>query len=112
MIDGHELNDKQAKALIALLSSLTIKDAAEQCGMSEATIYNYLKQPEFRSIYTDLVNEKMKEALQKSKLLSSVAVETVAELMQDKSQPGRVRLGAAELVLDILTNHDRRTLLK
>ncbi len=112
MIDGYEINDKQSKVLIALLSTLTIKDAAEQCGLSEATIYNYLNQPDFRSVYTNLVNEKMKDALQKSKLLSSTAVETLAELMQDKSQPGRVRLGAAELVLNILTNHDRRSLLK
>ncbi len=37
----------QDKAIEALIATNTVRDAAEQCGLSETTLYRYLRDPEF-----------------------------------------------------------------
>ena len=48
-IDG--LPDSQRKALAALLTSRTHKEAAGKCGLSEATIWRYLRDSAFAEHY-------------------------------------------------------------
>jgi hypothetical protein len=54
----------QARALAALLSEKTVRDAAVKCGLSEKTMYKYLQDGQFRqalqeaqaAIYTEVSN--------------------------------------------------------
>ena len=48
MIDKTEkLPGKQGKALAALLNNPTVRDAAREAELSEATLYRYLQEPAF-----------------------------------------------------------------
>jgi hypothetical protein len=58
------LSGNQARALAALLSEKTVRDAAVKCGLSEKTMYKYLQDGQFRqalqeaqaAIYTEVSN--------------------------------------------------------
>jgi hypothetical protein len=58
------LSGNQARALAALLSEKTVRDAAVKCGLSEKTLYKYLQDGQFRlalqeaqaAIYTEVSN--------------------------------------------------------
>ena len=43
-----DLNDNQKKAIRALLSTTTVRAAAEVCGLAERTLHHYLAQEPFR----------------------------------------------------------------
>lgn len=40
------------KAIAALINAPSIREASRQCGLSEETLYRYLKDKEFLSEYT------------------------------------------------------------
>lgn len=46
--NDHVLTRNQGRALSAVLASRSVPDAAKRCGLSEKTIYRYLKTPSFR----------------------------------------------------------------
>lgn len=92
---------KKNQALTALMESASISEAAEKAGISRRTMYNYLhgdigfaraykqRQEESATLYFEFL-EKNRER----------AAEVVLELMEDKQQPGAIRLKAAKAILD------------
>jgi len=48
---GTRRNPNHPKALLALLSTSSVKEAAEMCGLSDRTLRNYLSDPEFKQAY-------------------------------------------------------------
>ena len=93
-------NSTDDKIIAALLQYGTIREAAAQCGLSERTIYNKLKKPEF------------KQALQKGKalIISNVsthltgqlerAVKGLLELLDDPGTPPSVKLMTCKTIME------------
>jgi AcrR family transcriptional regulator len=69
------------KILIALLEGVSIRDAAKTSGVSEATIYNYLKDTEFLSEYRNARRQTVESAIAQMQNAASEAVERLRELM-------------------------------
>ncbi len=69
------------KILIALLEGVSIRDAAKTSGVSEATIYNYLKDTEFLSEYRTARRQTVENAIGQMQNAASEAVERLRELM-------------------------------
>ncbi len=65
------------KILVALLEGVSIRDAAKTSGVSEATIYNYLKDTEFLSEYRNARRQTVENAIGQMQQASSEAVETL-----------------------------------
>src|SRR5437868_9071496 len=91
---------KQEKAIIALLNEPTTKDAAEAAGVSEVTLWRWLQNPEFRASYMEVRRVAVQRAIARTQAATSEAVETLREVMSDKSAKGSERIAAAKAILD------------
>ncbi len=67
----------QEKVLVALLETPSIRDAAKLSGISEATIYNYLKDKEFLTEYRNARRQTVESAIAQMQNAASEAVETL-----------------------------------
>jgi AcrR family transcriptional regulator len=68
------------KVLIALVETSSIRDAAKSSGISEATIYSFLKDKEFLSEYRNARRQTVESAIAQMQNAASEAVETLKEL--------------------------------
>ena len=91
---------RQEKAIIALLNEPTTKDAAEAAGVSEVTLWRWLQQPEFRASYMEVRRVAVQRAIARTQAITSEAVETLREVMNDQSSKGSERIAAAKAILD------------
>lgn len=92
-------NTNKEKALAALLKCPTIKEAAIESGLSEETLYRYLREKDFLTDYREARRSIMETAtteLQKSAL---EAVETLKR-NQNCENPA-VEIRAAKAILDL-----------
>jgi AcrR family transcriptional regulator len=68
------------KVLIALVETSSIRDAAKSSGISEATIYSFLKDKEFLSEYRNARRQTVESAIAQMQNAASEAVERLKEL--------------------------------
>ncbi len=100
MQDSEKLTSKEIQLVNALLTSKTIREVSEKTGLSEATIYRYLKK---EKIVNEL--EKSKRELTNNTLryfitLGNKALNNIEELMNSKYE--RIRLETSKYVLDMI----------
>jgi AcrR family transcriptional regulator len=79
------------KVLIALLKTSSIRDAAKSSGISEATIYNYLKDKEFLAGYRNARRQTVETAIAQMQSAASEAVERLKELQYCENPAVAVR---------------------
>jgi hypothetical protein len=68
------------KVLVALLETPSIRDAAKSSGVSEATIYNFLRDSEFKTAYRNARRQTVETAIAQMQNSASEAVERLKEL--------------------------------
>ncbi len=83
----------------ALLSSPTVRSAAEKCGVSERTIYKRLENESFKQRYDDERKATFKRCSEALQARLAGAVEAITEVMDGESSSPQTRLNAAEAVL-------------
>lgn len=86
--------------IAAMLTSGTIAAAAESCGISPRTIYDRMKDRDFRAEYGAAKNEIIRGAVYKLNQQLSAAADTVVEIMQNPENNSAVRLQAAQTILN------------
>src|SRR5437764_9980785 len=92
--------NRQEKAIIALLNQPTMKEAAEAAGVSEVTLWRWLQNADFRSSYMEARRLAVQRAIARTQAATSEAVETLREVIRDKSAKGSERIAAAKAILD------------
>lgn len=94
-----KLSRNQEKFLIALMSNGTIKDASEQAGITTATAYKYLNDPDFKKEHRRIRREAFEQAT--SRLTQSIdeAVEVLRTVMKDDGEVGATRVQASRTIL-------------
>ena len=95
------LTTNQNKVLRALLSCKTQSEVAKQAGLSERTISNYLKQPEFLKELHLVESEFNKMVITRLARVQQKALDTINQLMTS-SRSDTVRLRASIAWLDFL----------
>ena len=91
---------KADKVLLAALGcGATIEVAAHKAGVSEATVYRRLQDPEFTKELQKFQSDIVKRAAATSTAAMTEAIKTLLVLMQPSTPPA-VRLGAAKAVID------------
>lgn len=88
------------KIIAALLQFGTIKEAADNAGTTTAFIYERMKVPEFIALYRGAKNDIVRAAVFNINKQLGAAVDTVAEIMQDKTVNPATRLQAAQTLLN------------
>src|SRR5215210_362051 len=103
----ENLDEKQHKALLALLDNPTIKAAAEAAGIRRSTLHRYLKDPEFAAARRAMLADALSNATARLKAEAEASVKGVlAELRDDPENPATARLGACRTVLDYAYHAD------
>jgi transposase len=86
------------KALAALLNTSSVRDAATKSGLSEETIYRYLRDEEFRTEYEDAKRQVVESAIAGLQQAANEAVETLRRNLTCDNPQAEIR--AAQLILD------------
>ena len=98
----NELTDKQQIALVALVSEPTVRDAAPVCGLSEATLFRYRRDPAFREAYREARRDALAAARRSLEDLAETASQTLKAVMQDPKAPASARVAAARSVWNLI----------
>jgi Helix-turn-helix of insertion element transposase len=97
---GDNLTPIQERAIVALLSNSTMKRAARSVGIDEATLWRWLQDKNFHTAYRTARRETVKHAMAWLQQISSEAVNTLREVMKDKTSKGSERVSAAKAILE------------
>jgi AcrR family transcriptional regulator len=98
--EAMALSRNQKNAIKALLSTTTVRDAARVCGLSEATIWNYLQDDEFKQALDRRQDEAIKATVASLVGLHEEAVTVLKEILTDSEASDHVRARIGLGVLD------------
>lgn len=96
------LSAKQQRAILALLSTKSVSEAAQAAKVGERTLWRWLGEPMFRARLAGAEADMLDAATRRLLQLQDGAIETVQTIMQDAEASAGVRLRAAQAVLDYL----------
>ena len=91
---------KQSKALSALLTHNTRREAAAAAGLTDRTLRSYLSDPEFLKEYKAAFAALVEDAAQQGKQILSPALTVLKEIMLDAEESAAARVSAAKAAID------------
>lgn len=94
-----ELNPRQRKAILHLLSARTVKEAAREAKIRLPTLYKWMKEPAFRQELERLRSEIVSDTVAQLKVHSLQAVSILADLMHS-SENEQIKRGCATDILE------------
>lgn len=94
-----ELNPRQRKAILHLLSARTVKQAAKEAMIRLPTLYKWMKNSLFREELERLRSEIVSDTVAQLKVYSLQAVGVLADLM-NTSESEQIKRGCAGDILD------------
>lgn len=97
---ADKLTAKQERALVALLSTGGIKEAAELCAVNESTMWRWLQLPTFQTRYRAARRQVVETAIAQLQADCSIAVRVLREVAEDGEAPASSRVAAAKTILD------------
>lgn len=98
---GAKLSSKREAAILALLETGSVEQAAEQVGIGAATLTRWLQQEEFQIQYHAARHHVFQMGLARLASLTGKAIETLHTIMADPLAKGAARVMAARTVLDV-----------
>lgn len=94
-----ELNPRQKKAILHLLSARTVKQAAKEAKIRLPTLYKWMKEVAFKDELERLRSEIVSDTVAQLKVYSLQAVGVLADLM-NTSESENIRRGCAGDILE------------
>ena len=94
---GEKLSRKQELAVAALLTESTIAAAAQKAGVGEVTLWRWLKQEGFTSVYRSARRETVEKAIAQLQQASWAAATTLLNLLEAEAESIRLRTAVAIL---------------
>ena len=79
----------------------TLKAAAASAGISETTLWRWLREPTFKNAYRSARSEALAQATAKLQALAAEAVETLVEVHRNQQIGAHIRVSAARAVLEL-----------
>ena len=96
---GEKLGPKQEAAILALLSSRNVEEAARTAGVSPRALYRWMKEPAFDAAYRAARRAAFAQSVGRLQQASSAAVSTLLKVMVDPGTPASTKVRAADSVL-------------
>ena len=94
------MTPKKEKALAALLTSPTVKAAAQETGVESRTMRLYLKDPEFLAEYKRRCSSLLEDATNKAKAALPPAIERLSSIVMDDAQPTQYQIAACRALCE------------
>ena len=98
---GEKKEQKKELVISALLSAPSLRDAAREAGIAEATLHRYLKDESFRAEYHAAKREVVNHAICRLQQSAGKAVKALVEISESKGAPASARVSAAKTILEI-----------
>ncbi len=95
-----KLSRKQEVALSALLSTPSVTAAAEQSGMSETTLYRWLRDETFRQAYQEARHQLVSHGMGQLQKAFTEAVRSLREIVCDAAASPNARVSAARVTIE------------
>lgn len=86
---------------MAMLTAPTMKQAADQAGIGETTLFRWLKISEFEQAYRQARRQALDQSISRLQQAASHAVSTLQDVMGDETAPHSSKVSAARAILDI-----------
>lgn len=97
---NETLGSKKGAAILALLSTRAVEEAARVVGVSARTLFRWLEEPEFKAAYLEARRAAYSQSLARLSQMSSGAVTTLAKVMLDPTTPPATKVRAADSILN------------
>jgi hypothetical protein len=97
---AEKLGVKKEAAIIALLTSRSIEEAAKTADVPPRTLYRWLKEPEFDAAYRKAKRVAFGQAIARLHHMTGAAVSTLGKVMLDPATPPATKVRAADSILD------------
>ena len=94
----ENLGGKKEAAILALLTSRSVEDAARAADVPVRTLYRWLKEPEFDTEYRRAKRAAFGQAVSRLQQGTGAAAAVMLKLMADTATPASTRLRAADCV--------------
>jgi hypothetical protein len=98
---GEKLSRKKVVAITALLTSATITEAAAKCDIAESTLRRWLRNETFARRYRQERTRMLESTVNLLRQKSAAAVETLADVANDKETSASARVSAARSVVEL-----------
>lgn len=85
--------------MTALLQNVSVSATSKATGISEATIYKYLKDVEFKEEYEAKRKEMMEDSCHTLQAKTGRAISELVEIIEDKEIKPQIRLNAIDMLL-------------
>jgi len=95
------MDSRRRRAIVALMSTRTIAEAAEAAKLTERTIYRFLNEPAFRAELAEAERSAIKAAARQLVRLQGRATLVIDWAMIHPDNPAHVRLRAAIAAIDL-----------
>ena len=99
---ADKLNTNQRRAIAALLTSKSVKAAAELADVGERTLYRWLSLPEFRAELSQHEGATIDQAARRLVELGEKAIDELESILDNTQATDGLKLRAAQTVLDYL----------
>jgi len=97
---GSKFGRKKEEAIVALLTTRTVEEAARVVHISAKTLLRWMKEPEFDAAYQAAKRAAFGQSIARLHHLSSAAVTTLGKVMLEPGTPPATRVRAADSILD------------
>ena len=100
MTDNDSLSVRQKRAVVALLQSTSIKEAASVAGIGEKTMYRYLNDDAFRAELHAQQDAALAAAAAALAGMMGDALATLRDTLQDDDASDSVKVRATQIIVD------------
>jgi hypothetical protein len=97
---GAKFGRKKEDAIVALLTTRTVEEAARVVDVSPKTLLRWQREPEFDLAFRAAKRAAFDQAIGRLHHLSSAAVTTLGKVMLEPGTPPATRVRAADSILD------------
>ena len=94
------MTPSEERALSALITSKSKKEAAQKAGITERTMRRDFESPEFCKRYREAFAQVVQDATRQAQQLLAPALSTLESVMADEDIPAAARVNAAKIALD------------
>ena len=98
-MSGGDRRNADSALVTALAAGGTVEAAAKSAGVGVATVHRRLNEPAFRQRVAEARDEMVARAVARLSATSTLAADTLRELLKARSET--VRLGAARAILEL-----------
>ena len=99
-VPGSKLTAKHMAGIAALLTSPSVRAAAQSCGVGETTFYAWLRLPAFQEALGKAGGDALRQAMGRLQARAGMAIDTLEAVCSSPDEGGSAKVAAARAILD------------